>query len=56
MKKPIKDETGSVPFSIRLIKPAKSALDKEASAQGRPTANLAQWIIMEWLKEKGILK
>jgi hypothetical protein len=57
MKKPIKEvETGTVPFSIRLNAGAKAALDKEAKAQGRPSANLAQWIIVEWLKGKGILK
>jgi hypothetical protein len=56
MKKPVKDETGTVPFSIRLGSRAKVALDKEAKAQGRASANLAQWIIVEWLKEKGILK
>ncbi|HEY8008319.1 MAG TPA: hypothetical protein VIE66_16325 [Methylocella sp.] len=56
MKKPVKDETGSVPFSIRLSKPAKLALDKEAAAQGRPSANLAQWIVVEWLKAKSLLK
>ena len=56
MKKPIKDDTGTVPFSIRLSKGAKTALDKEAKAQGRPSANLAQWIITEWLRGKGALK
>jgi hypothetical protein len=57
MKKPIKEvQTETVPFSIRLNVRAKTALDKEAAAQGRPSANLAQWIIVEWLKEKGFLK
>jgi hypothetical protein len=35
---------------------AKAALDKEAKAQGRPAANLAQWIIVEWLRSKGLMK
>jgi hypothetical protein len=39
-----------VPFRIRLGAKAKLALDKEAKAQGRPSANLAQWIIAEWLR------
>jgi hypothetical protein len=57
MKKPTKEaEAGSVPFSIRLSKGAKLALDKEAMVQGRPSANLAQWIIVEWLKANGSLK
>jgi hypothetical protein len=57
MKKPFKaPEAGAVPFSIRLSVRAKEALDKEARAQGRPSANLAQWIIVEWLKSKGCLK
>ena len=56
MKKPAKDESGTVPFSVRLSTKAKAALDKEAATQGRPSANLAQWIIAEWLKEKGLLK
>lgn len=56
MKKPVKDEAGTIPFSIRLGTGAKAALDKEAKAQGRPSANLAQWIIAEWLREKGLLK
>jgi hypothetical protein len=57
MKKPIKEvEAGTIPFSIRLNAGAKAALDKEAKSQGRPSANLAQWIIVEWLKGKGILK
>jgi hypothetical protein len=57
MKKPIKPpEAGTVPFSIRLSVQAKVALDKEARAQGRPSANFAQWIIVEWLKSKGCLK
>jgi len=29
---------------------------KEAEAQGRPSANLAQWIIVEWLRTQGRLK
>jgi len=58
MKKPIKAaaEVGTVQFSIRLNVRAKEALDKEAAAQGRPSANLAQWIVVEWLKSKGCLK
>jgi hypothetical protein len=57
MKKPIEPPgAGTVPFSIRLSVQAKVALDKEARAQGRPSANLAQWIIVEWLKSKGCLK
>jgi hypothetical protein len=57
MKKPVKEvEAGTVPFSIRLNAGAKAALDKEAKAQGRPSANLAQWIIVEWLREKGLVK
>lgn len=56
MKKPVKEETGTIPFSIRLDARAKACLDKEAKAQGRPSANLAQWIIVEWLREKGLLK
>jgi hypothetical protein len=56
MKKPKPTEAGTVPFSIRLGVQAKVALDKEARAQGRPSANLAQWIIVEWLKSKGCLK
>jgi hypothetical protein len=55
MKKSIA-ETETVPFSIRLNVRAKAALDKEAAAQGRPSANLAQWIIVEWLKTKGLVK
>jgi hypothetical protein len=35
----------AVPFSIRLGSNAKAALDKEAKTQGRPSANLVQWII-----------
>lgn len=54
MKKPAKDDTGTVPFSIRLGHGTKDALDKEAKKQGRPSANLAQWIITEWLREKGL--
>jgi len=50
-----KDETGTVPFRIRLGTVAKAALDKEAKAQGRPSANLAQWTLVEWLREKGLL-
>jgi hypothetical protein len=45
-----------VPFSIRLNAHAKAALDKESAAQGRPSANLAQWIVTEWPKSKGLLK
>jgi hypothetical protein len=56
MKKPAKDDTGTVPFSIRLGHGAKAALDKEALKQGRPSANLTQWIITEWLREKGLVK
>jgi hypothetical protein len=57
MKKPVKGaEPRTIPFSIRLDTRAKTALDKQAAAQGRPSANLAQWIIVEWLKEKGFLK
>jgi hypothetical protein len=57
MKKPAKQvEVGTVPFSIRVNSVAKAALDKEAMAQGRPAANLAQWIIVEWLREKGLIK
>jgi hypothetical protein len=56
MKKPEKPETGSVPFSIRLDVKAKAALDKEAANQARPSANLAQAIIVTWLREKGFLK
>jgi hypothetical protein len=57
MKKPAKPvETGTVPFSVRLSAGAKKTLDKEAAAQGRPSANLAQWIIAEWLREKGLIK
>jgi hypothetical protein len=57
MKKPVKEaEIAAVPFSIRLNARAKVALDREAKAQGRPSANLAQWIITEWLREKGLLK
>jgi hypothetical protein len=56
MKKPSKDDSGTVPFSVRLSTSAKAALDKEAKAQGRPAANLAQWIIVEWLRSKGLIK
>jgi hypothetical protein len=57
MKKPSKeDDSGTVPFSVRLNASAKAALDKEAKAQGRPAANLAQWIILEWLRSKGLIK
>jgi hypothetical protein len=57
MKKPAKDvESATVPFSIRLNIRAKAALDKEAASQGRPSANLAQWIVVEWLRIKGLLK
>ena len=56
MKKPSKPETGSVPFSIRLDVKAKAALDKEAANQARPAANLAQAIIVSWLREKRLLK
>jgi predicted DNA-binding protein len=57
MKKPAKTpEPATVPFSIRLSSDAKAVLDREAKAQGRPTANLAQWIIVEWLRKKELLK
>jgi hypothetical protein len=57
MKKPVKEaEIATVPFSIRLNVRAKAALDKEAKAQGRPSANLAQWVIVDWLKSNDHLK
>jgi len=46
----------AVPFTIRLDPAAKAALDKVAASQGRPPANLAQWIVVEWLKANGALK
>jgi hypothetical protein len=45
-----------VPFTIRLDLSAKAALDREAARQARPPANLAQALILEALKEKGLLK
>jgi predicted transcriptional regulator len=46
----------TMPFTVRLDSAAKAALDKAAAAQGRPSANLAQWFIVEGLKAGGWLK
>jgi predicted HicB family RNase H-like nuclease len=43
-------------FTIRIAPDVRAALDKAGETQGRPSANLAQWVIAEWLKSNGFLK
>jgi hypothetical protein len=59
MKKPAltsKANNVKANFTIRIAPEVRAALDKAGETQGRPSANLAQWILAEWLKSNGFLK
>jgi hypothetical protein len=52
--RPPKEDT--VPFAIRLSRPAREALLKAAEVDERPAAQIAQRVIVAWLKRRGFLE
>jgi hypothetical protein len=44
----------TAPIGLRVF-PSKAALEKAAKEAYRPMASVAEWILTEWLRERGYL-